>query len=221
MSARFLHVDVTQRSPEWIAARLGRLTSTGAADVLAAPLKKGGESASRRNLRVRLALERLTGRSIEREFVSPAMKTGIDREADAFAAYEAATGALLQRSGFLRHPELAAGTSLDGHVDDYAGVVELKSPQPATHLEYLRTDAIPADYRAQITHHLWITGAAWCDWVSYQPDFPSGLQLLIRRVRREDVDLTAYELAARLFLSEVEQEVSAIQALRAQEGTAA
>lgn len=212
-------IDCEQRSPEWFAARAGRVTSSNAADMLAT-LKSGkGEAAGRRNLRARLALERVTGKPLEREFQSQAMKDGIDREAESLAAYEALTGRLVDKSGFLQHESLMAGASLDGHLQGFTGIVEAKSPIHATHLEYLRTGKVPGDYMSQVIHQLWITGAEWCDWFSYQPDFPESIRVKLVRVNRGDVDLKAYELALRLFLGEVEAEYQEIAAL-AEKGVA-
>lgn len=208
----FTVIDAEQRSPEWFAARLGRITGSRAADMMATRKDKK-ESADRRNLRVQLALERLTGRSCERDYQNGHMEYGVVTEPEAFAAYEALTGHMLQRSGFLRHNDLMAGTSLDGHVGDYEGIVEIKCPIPATHLEYLKTGAVPSDYLWQVTHSLWVSGAAWCDWMSYAKEFPEHLQAKIVRVKREDVDLAAYKLAVRLFLGEVDKEVEAVAGL--------
>lgn len=218
MSARpFVLVDCEQRSEQWHTARLGRLTSSCAADMLAQT--KSGEAAGRRNLRIRLALERLTGRSQETGFVSHAMQDGIAREPDALRLYEALTGQLVTQTGFLAHPELAAGASLDGHLGDVEGIVECKSPLAATHLEYLKTGIVPAHYGKQILHALWISGAAWCDWLSYHPEFPAGLRVKLVRVVRNEQEIAAYALAASLFLSEVQAELEAVYALR--EGTVA
>lgn len=210
----FTVVNVPQRTPEWMAARLGRLTSTGANDMLAT-LKSGGEAAGRRNLRVRLMLERVTGKSQERDYVSPAMQAGADAEADAVAAYEALTGTVLHRTGFLSCDDLMAGCSLDGHVGDFDGIVEIKSPLAATHLDYLKTGKVPTDYLRQVTHALWVTGAAWCDWFSYQPAFPEWAQIKLVRVDRADVDIDGYERMARAFLAEVDAEVAAFLKLEA------
>src|SRR3990167_1523599 len=120
--------DVPQRSPEWMALRLGKVTSTCAAE-LCATLKSGAEAAGRRNLRVRLVLERLTGRSLESPYVSSAMQVGIEREADAQALYEALTGELLQTVGFVAHDTLQAGCSPDGYVGHFEGAVVVKQAQ--------------------------------------------------------------------------------------------
>lgn len=213
----FSVVDCDQRSPEWFAARLGRVTSSTAAKMLSQPRSKADkESVSRRNLRVRLALERVTGRPVDEDgYQSNAMKDGIEREPDAFAYYEALTGRLLERTGFLRHDVVMAGASLDAHCDDFTGIVEIKAPTPAVHMEYLTAGVIPKDYYTQVIHSLWVTGAEWCDWVSYQPDFPEWARVKVVRVERNAAELDAYALALSLFLSEVDAEVERIRALRA------
>jgi len=209
----FTVLDVEQRSEAWKLARLGRLTSSKANDMLAKI--KSGEAAARRNLRVQLALERVVGRSLEKDFQSQAMSDGVAREADALRLYEAVTGNLVRKAGFLMHPEVMAGASLDAYVGDFEIVVEAKSPLPATHLEYVRTGIVPKDYADQILHQLWITGASAADFISYNPDFPERLQLKVVRVARVEAEIEAYTAVARAFLAEVERDVLAIQKLAA------
>jgi predicted phage-related endonuclease len=209
----FTVIDAPQRSPAWTAARLGRLTSSRAADMLA--MIKSGEAAGRRNLRVQLALERITGQAQAPTYQSAAMLQGIEREAEAAGQYETLTGTLLRSTGFLQHGSYMAGSSLDGHIGDFAAIVELKCPLAATHLEYLTTGQVPGDYRKQVVHALWVSGARWCDWVSYCPDFPIGLQLKVVRVERHDQEIASYALAAALFLKEVDAAVAAITELQA------
>jgi hypothetical protein len=198
-----------QRVPEWYAARVGRLTGSVAGDMLARI--KTGEAAARRDLRTRLVVERLTGQSAEDAFVSPAMQHGIDTEAAAFAAYESSTGSLVNRVGFLAHDTLPAGCSPDGEVGGFMGILELKCPKSATHLKYLRAGTVPSDYLPQITHNLWITGAQWCDFASFDDRFPLSLQLFRVRVELNQTDIDAYELMARAFLTEVETELAELQ----------
>lgn len=204
-------IPCDQRSEAWHQARLGRLTSSRVADAFAT-LKSKGEAASRRNLRTQLVLERLTGKPQDSGFVSPDMERGTLLEPDAAAAYEAETGRLVSFVGFCAHDELLAGCSPDGLTED--GLIEIKAPKAATHLEYLRGE-LPAEYRLQILHSLWITGKAWGDFVSYHPDFPPELRLKITRVSAAHLDFKAHELNVRLFLSEVEQEVEAVRGLTA------
>ena len=211
MSRHFTVIDAEQRSPEWFAARLGRLTGSVAGDMLAKT--KTGEAAGRRNLRLRLVLERLTQRPQDTGYVSPAMQAGIDRESDAFAAYEALTGDIAQRSGFLAHDSLMAGCSLDGHLGDFDKLVSIKCRQPAAHLDFLRHGTIPADAMAQIRHELWITDAQAHDYFSWNPDFPEGMQSRIVTIARDTASIADYEREALLFLAEVEREIDVLRTM--------
>lgn len=206
----FVTLTTTQRTPEWHAARLGRLTGSCAGDMLAKV--KTGEAASRRNLRIRLVLERLTGVSQEDGYVSRDMQRGTDLEAAALAAYEAETGEVVRRVGFLAHPELQAGCSPDGEIDHFTGLIELKCPRSANHLDYLR-GGVPAGYEAQCRHNMFIAGAAWCDLASYDPRFPSSLRLKITRLTMTDGERKAYELLVRMFLAECDRELAEVESM--------
>lgn len=206
----FTIIDAEQRSPEWFKARAGLLTGSRAADMLATI--KSGEAAARRDYRMQLVCERLTGQPQEDGFVNAAMTRGIDLEPAALAAYEGLTGSIMSRSGFLRHNTLAIGCSLDGHIDDFKGILELKVPKSATHLKYWRGKGeVPTEYLPQVTHNMFVTGAEWCDFLSYDDRFPEQMQTFLVRLKRSEVDMDAYEAAALKFLAEVQVEVDAIK----------
>lgn len=198
--------------------RIGRLTSSRADAMLAAG-RGNAESVQRRNLRVQLALERLGGRSLERDYQSNEMRIGTEREAAGLALYEAVSGELISRVGFVAHDTVLAGCSPDGVVGDFVGLCECKAPIPATHLDTLRTEKVPTDYLRQIWHQLWITGAAWCDWISFNPDFPESMQLKVIRVPRDPLAIQTYEEKALAFLQEVDREVQTIRTLSDLPGT--
>jgi YqaJ-like viral recombinase domain len=202
---------LTQRTPEWFAARCGRLTGTGAAAMVTTI--RSGEAAARRDLRTDLVVERLTGISRDQfGYKSPEMQWGIDHEADARRAYEAETGAVVTACGFLAHPELLTGCSPDGLIRD-VGVLEVKCPKPATHLETLRSRRVPAIYLPQVRHALWITGAAWCDFVSFDPRFPGPLSLAIVRITLDAGERAGWEVIVRSFLTEVDRELREVEQL--------
>lgn len=207
--------DAEQRSPEWFAARAGVVTASKA-DVVLATRKDGKEAAGRRDYRTQLALERVLGRALEdgNGYVNADMQRGVDLEPEALAAYEARTGALVRRTGFVRAVDRPIGVSPDGDVDDFRLLVEVKCPRPANHLGYLRANVVPLEYVPQLVHGLLVTGAEAADFVSYCPLMPPELQLFIVRLTRTPVQVTSYDLALSLFLQEVEQEVEAISALR-------
>jgi hypothetical protein len=198
-------IDAPQRSAEWFQARCGRLTASCAHAMLSQI--KSGESAGRRDLRTKLVLERITKQPQDDGYVNLDMQRGIDLEADAFAAYEAATGVLVSRVGFLQHPSLLVGCSPDGFLDGGRGGLELKVPRSANHLKYLRSGGVlPPEHVGQILHSLWVTGAEYWDFASYDDRFPPALQLFRVRVPRNEVEIVAYARCALAFLAEVEAE---------------
>ncbi len=207
--------DAPQRSPEWYAARAGRLTGSRAKDAFN-KIKSGAWSTTRRDLLTHMVVERLTGKPVEEsDYVNAAMQWGQDHEAEAFAAYEAVTGRIAVRTGFLAHTELMAGCSLDGHVGDFEGIVELKCPKSTTHWGYLRGELwMPLEHVAQVRHNLWVTGAKWCDFLSFDPRFPSELQTFLVRMTREEAKVDDYEVLVRAFLAEVDREVIAAKGWR-------
>ena len=213
----FVVHELDQRSPEWFAARCGRLTASCAKDMLAAI--KSGEAAARRDLRTRLVCERLTGQPQEDAYINDAMKRGMELEPAAFAAYEAVTGQMARQVGFLAHAEHLAGGSPDGVIGDFDGLVELKCPKSPTHLAYLRAGIVPAEHLAQLTHLLWLTGCAYIDFLSYDPRFPPKLQTFCVRLEATDVDLAAYEAKVLTFLAEVERDYLAMRTLTDLAGT--
>lgn len=206
---RFRIHTCAQRSPEWLSLRAGKLTGSCAKDMLAKG--RNGEAADRRDLRLRLVAERLTGVPQEDTYVNAAMQWGIDHEAEAVGAYEAATGAIVDAVGFCEHVDLPIGTSPDGFVGD--GILSIKCPKTATHLGYLRSQSEPSAHWAQNTHELWLTGRKWVDFVSYDPRLPEPLQLCILRVTRTPAELQAYEKDLRAFLAEVDAELGAIRTM--------
>lgn len=199
-----------QRSEDWHKVRLGKLTGSRAGDMLATVQTKGKEAAGRRNLRIELALERITGVAQERGFVTQAMTDGIEREADALAQYQIQSGELVTAVGFIEHDAKPVGYSPDGVIGSCVGLVEVKCPEQAAHLETL-SGRIPDRYMAQMTHGFWVTGAEWCDFVSFHPLFPEKLRLKVMRIERPD--LTEYAAKVKAFLAEVDEQVKAIEAL--------
>lgn len=196
-----------QRSDEWRRARAGRVTGSKASDLLANG-KGRAEAVSRRDYRCQLLAERLTGQPQDDTYVNAAMQWGIDQEANAFKAYEDFGGHMVRRTGFLACNELPIGCSLDGDVDNFTGIIELKCPKTATHLKYLRAGVVPPDYVPQIVHNLLVSGAQWCDFASFDPRLPEPLQLFVVRHQRDDKEIASYELALSLFLSELERDVA-------------
>lgn len=173
-----------QRTSGWLIARAGKFTGSRFADLMAKT--RSGPSASRANLIVAVALEILTGEP-EQTYQNDAMRRGTELEPFARGAYEARTGELVTEIGFAIHDTIPyVGVSVDGLLGD-DGLIEIKCPaSQAKHLAALRDGSHATEYRWQIQGQLWVTGRQWCDAVSYDPRFPEGLQLAIRRVERDE-----------------------------------
>lgn len=196
--------EVSQRSDEWFAARLGKVTASRVADLMAKT--KTGYSTSRDNYMAQLVLERITGQKAE-SFSSAAMQWGTDQEPFARAAYEAAKDVMVEEQGFASHPTIEmAGASPDGLVGD-DGLVEIKCPNTATMIETLLTEKVPAKYHAQMQFQMACTGRKWCDYVVFDPRMPAKAQLFIKRVNRDDKFIAEMEAEIVKFLAEIQTQV--------------
>lgn len=197
-----------QRTEAWHLARLGKLTASRIADATAKT--KSGWGASRANLMADLVCERLTGVPAER-FVNGAMQYGIDTEPEARSAYEFELGVTVEQIGFLDHPSIGmSGASPDGMVGA-EGLVEIKCPQSAAHIDTLLTKAVPEKYVKQMQWQMACTGRKWCDFATYDARMPQELQLWILRVPRDDKMIADLEKEARLFLAELDEKVAALR----------
>jgi hypothetical protein len=201
--------NLIQGSDEWLSARAGIATASCFCDIMATI--KSGEAASRRNYRAKLVVERLTGKPV-RGFVSKSMEQGTLREPLARLAYEAETGISITEVGLVLHDTLEAAASPDG----LAGRIglEIKSPELATHLEYLKMPAEPAEYTWQIQGQCWICELDAVDFVSFNPDYPENLQIVIRRIRRDEAAIKRLADEVARFMDEVRAETETVRNLR-------
>ncbi len=189
-----------QRSPEWYAARLGKVTASRVADVMART--KSGYGASRANYMAELLCERLTGQQAER-FVSAEMQRGTELEAQARDGYAFLHDVAIVECGFVVHTSIPMfGASPDGLIGS-DGLVEFKCPNTATHIDYLLSQSVPGKYQTQMHAQMACTGREWCDFVSFDPRLPDDLQFFVKRVQRDDAFIAAMlpEIAA--FLAEL------------------
>lgn len=197
-----------QRSPEWFAARAGKVTASRVSDVMAKI--KTGESASRKNYKADIICERLTGSPTE-SFTTKAMQDGIDREPLARAEYESRFGIFVDEVAIIDHPTIPmAAASPDGLVGD-DGMMEIKCPNKATHLEYFMDGVVPSKYIPQMNWQLACTGRKWVDFVSFNPDFPEWMQLFVIRHHRNDEDIQIMESEVMTFLKEVDQIINKLR----------
>jgi len=194
--------DGAQRTPEWDALRLGRITASRISDLMAKPKSGSGVSKSRERLEAEKVSEILTGEKSESTRISGDMQWGIDTEAAAIDAYEVHTGSLVHKVCFATHPVFGAvtGASPDGLLD-HGGMVEIKCPATHTHIATLEEGAAlgataPREYVPQMQWGMDCAEREWCDFVSFDPRLPENCRLFIVRVRldRDYINRVTIEL---------------------------
>ena len=201
-----------QRTEEWFAARCGKVTASRVADIIAKT--KTGPSASRENYLAQLVCERMTGKPAE-SYSNAAMQWGTDQEPFARAAYEGAKDVLVEEMGFAVHPTIeGAGASPDGLVGLF-GLVEIKCPNTATHIQTLLDQKVPEKYNTQMQWQMACTARQWCDFVSFDPRMADGLQLFIKRVEYDPIYVAQLEKEVIFFLMEVEEKINKLNKLKA------
>ena len=192
---------IEQGTVEWHLQRLGKVTASRVSDVLSKG--KSGESASRKNYRTELLVQRLTGQPGE-SFTNAAMEWGTATEPLARIAYEAEMGVFVDQVAFIDHPSIAQfGCSPDGLVAE--GLIEIKCGNTATHIDWMLDGKPPTKHIPQMQCQMAVTGRKWCDFVSFDPRLPDDLQLFVVRLERDQEYIKAMEAEVKKFLSEVDE----------------
>jgi putative phage-type endonuclease len=200
-----------QGTEEWFTIRIGKVTASRVADVIAKT--KTGYSASRDNYMAQLVCERLTGQKGE-SFTNAAMQHGTETEPLARAAYEALHDVLVDEVGFVPHPTIEmAGASPDGMVGD-DGLIEIKCPNTATHIETLLSQSVPGKYNTQMQFQMACTGRKWCDFVSFDNRLPEELQLFVTRVPRDEVFIRLIEAEIVQFIAELDDKINKLMKVK-------
>jgi putative phage-type endonuclease len=206
---------IAQGSDAWFQSRMGKVTASRVADVIAKT--KTGYSTSRENYMAQLVCERLTG-TVAESYTNAAMQWGTDNEPLARAAYEAKMDVLVDEVAMITHPRIEqAGASPDGLVGE-DGLVEIKCPNTATHIDTLLTQTVPGKYVTQMQWQMSCTDRQWCDFVSFDPRMPKELQLFIKRVQRDEDYISMLEKEVLSFLMELDVKVSKLNDLKENNG---
>lgn len=205
---------IEQGTPEWHEQRRGKVTASRIADMMA--VTKSGPAASRKNYAAQLVVERMTG-AVSESFSNAAMQWGTETEPQARAAYTLATFNSVEEAPFIVHPKLPeAGASPDGFVGA-DGLVEIKCPNTATHIDTLLTGRIDGKYLKQMQFQMACTGREWCDFVSFDPRMPDEMRLFVHRVPADAEAIAEIEEAVSVFLVEVAHTVAALKEQYGQE----
>jgi len=199
-------LSMPQGSPEWLAARAGKVTASRISDVMASKT-----TAAYRDYRAQIVAEILTGQPQESGFTNAAMQWGTDQEKFARVEYELACDWTVDEIGIVLHPTIERGAASPDGLVSTNGLVEIKCPKTATHLQTLIDKKQPRQYENQMLWQMACTGREWCDFVSYDPRLPEDLQLFVHRFDRDEKRIAEIEAAVKQFLSEVNEMIDNIR----------
>lgn len=208
MKVTFHHAE--QGTPEWFAARKGRITGSKFKD--ARDRLKSGAPSGKATLYARnVARERLGGKA-EDVYQNSAMRFGQEQEPFARMAYETTTGYMVQEVGFAATDCGMFGLSPDGLVGT-DGVLEIKTMVGS---DNLFTTVIEEDYSAymdQCLGYLLFLDRQWVDLCMWVPDLEAaGLGLVIHRIERDEKAIAALKSDLDTFATMVRQFESQLRA---------
>lgn len=134
---------------------------------------------------------RMLGVDFSDGYTSYAMQRGTELEPEARLLYEKKNFVEVDKPGRFFHPEYDFVSGEPDGIVGNDGLIEIKCPKKKYHLANLRDAEQVSKYYYQMQGYMWITERQWCDFVSYDPRFPKGMQLAIERVERdqETIDL--------------------------------
>ena len=206
---------IEQGTPEWHQMRLGKVSASRMADLMAKT--KSGASASRAKYMAQLLCERMTGQPTE-FFTTAAMQRGTEIEPVARAAYEAENLVSVEQVAWVEHPTISlAGCSPDGFVGEH-GLIEIKCKEIHNHLDSILNDKIDPDHQAQMMWQMACTGRQWCDYVCFDDRAPEGLQLFVKRLHRDEEKIKAMEDEVIKFLKDLESMIQKLNEIKEKNG---
>ena len=202
-------LDMKQGTAEWHAARCGLITASKISVVMSKG-RSSAPSATRATYMAQLAAERLTGKPAD-GFTNAAMEWGTETEPQARAEYTMRTGLMIEEVGFVPHPSISnSGASPDGLAGE-DGLVEIKCPNTATHIDTLLSGKVPTKYITQMQWQMLCCERKWCDFVSFDNRLPEHLQLFVQEVEFDPEYAAMLEKEVVLFLTELDNKVAKLK----------
>lgn len=188
--------DVKQGTEEWLALRAGIPTASELYNLLAEKFAIRKGEMPKTYLARKLA-ERWTGFPLE-SFGGGAMEQGTFLESEAMPWYGARHAVDVKRVGFITTDDGTFGCSPDGYLESGTGI-EIKCPQPATHVKWLLAGGVPPEHMLQCQGGMFVTGWRWV-FVSYCRGFPA----LVVDVPRVEVAIVEIANAVATFTAAIE-----------------
>lgn len=198
--------DVKQGSPQWSTLRLG-IPTASEFDALISPEWKIRTGQGPQTYLYQKLTEKLLGFATEAS--SFAMEQGSILEHEAVPWFEFTHDTQVKRVGFCTTDDGRFGCSPDGLLGEDGGI-EIKCPQPATHLRYLMEGVVPKEYLAQVHGSMWVTGRSWWKFASYSRQFPP----MVLHVNRDEEIMDTMDQALENFSSKFQAAYAKIKSMR-------
>lgn len=173
-----IHTDFQQGDIEWGLCRAGIPTASDF-DQLLTPKFEVRTGEMPKSYLARKLAEAWSGAPLV-SFSMPQMEQGQLLEGEAVRWYEDTFGKDLDRPAFIQTDDRSVGCSPDALFKMEYGL-EIKSPEPQTHVKYLLNGVLPPDYAAQVHGCMFVTGLPRWEFVSYRRHFPN----LVLRIERD------------------------------------
>ena len=199
-------LTMEQGTPEWLAARLGRVTMSELKAILVKGKGPGGLGNGAITYMHQLIGERITGEQAEPFQGNAHTRRGHRLEGVARALYCDTTGEPKPHEvGIILNHNV--GYSPDSLVGAN-GLLEIKTKLPKFQIEVLLSGEIPDEHIPQCQGGLWVSEREWIEFVSYWP----GMPLFIKRAYRDDIMIRTIAERVEAFHEEMERRMSQVMA---------
>ena len=195
-------IQVPQGSEAWLQARAGVTTASCFADAtsvltrVSGDKKAGDPTAAADKYAGDIAIEKISGKPYGEPPKAWTLARGHELEPFARQGWEMHTGLLAQEAGIVLSDDGDFGYSTDGMVDPVTdgdrlvsckGLIEIKCPVDSSKIRAMLATGDVTEHMHQMQGGMWLTGAAWCDFIMYVPDLErTGNDIYIKRVMRDD-----------------------------------
>jgi YqaJ-like viral recombinase domain len=178
--------SVEQNTLSWLKLHMGIPTASGLHNMLDTSFKLREGEMGKSYVHTKLA-EAWRGKPLVELGSSGSFSTeqGMILEDEARPWLELEMGKKINAVGFITTDDGRAGCSPDGLIEGEECGVEIKCPQPASHVKHLLGGVIPKEYVVQVYASMFVTGYPRWLFISYRRGFPA---LIIMAQRDEEIN---------------------------------
>lgn len=165
-----IHKEFNQLSAAWLAAHVGRPTASEFKNIMTPLFKARTGDGFNTYVATKLA-EGWLGRPLG-GFSTFATEQGQLREDEARPYAMLELDCDITQVGFIEGDDGRCGCSPDGLIGEDSGI-EIKCPEPKTHVGYIMDGGLPDDYATQVHGSIYVSGRKSWRFMSYCIGFPA------------------------------------------------